>query len=245
MISTWESVKVDGGNMRVYMSLPDGLGRFPGVIVIQHRDGVDEFVKEITGRIASAGYVAIGPDLYHRDEPDCRDDGPTRRSRLRDPTVIKDVNAATDFMKAHRSVDSERVGIIGHCMGGRVVYLMAAVNPTFKVAVMYYGGGIKEPWGEVPSPFERTAEIHCPILGHFGEEDINPSPEDVQGLDAELTKWGKVHDFHSYPNAGHGFMYRGSKNYRSHAAEASWPKTLEFLGRYLGQSMAKGTAASS
>jgi dienelactone hydrolase len=56
--------------------------------------------------------------------------GPTRRARLRDVTVIKDVNATVDFLKSHPGVDGERLGIVGFCMGGRVAYLMAPVNPN-------------------------------------------------------------------------------------------------------------------
>ena len=184
MASFWDSVKVDGADMRLYVSVPDGTGPFPGVVVIQHQGGVDEFMEEMTQRIASAGYLGVAPDLYHRDAPDCRDDAPTRRARLRDVTVIKDVNATVDFLTGHRLAESDRLGIIGFCMGGRVSYLMAAAHPGFKAAVSYYGGGIMVPWGEGAAPFERTAEIHCPLLGLFGEDDANPSPADMRKLDA-------------------------------------------------------------
>ena len=104
MASFWDSVKVDGADMRLYVSVPDGTGPFPAVVVIQHQGGVDEFMEEMTQRIASAGYLGVAPDLYHRDAPDCRDDAPTRRARLRDVTVIKDINATVDFLTGHRLV---------------------------------------------------------------------------------------------------------------------------------------------
>jgi carboxymethylenebutenolidase len=233
MPSFWESIKVDGADMRLYVSVPSGMGPFPAVVVIQHQGGVDDFMEEMTQRVASAGYAAVAPDLYHRDGPDCKDDGPTRRARLLDVNVIKDVNATVDFLRGHRSVDAERLGIIGFCMGGRVSYLMAAANPHLKAAVAYYGGNIMVPWGEGPAPFDRTAEIHCPILGLFGEEDANPSPADMRKLDAELTKHGKVHEFHSYSGAGHAFMNRRGERYRADADRDSWPKTLAFFGKYL------------
>ena len=244
MILSWENTKVDGSLMKLYLGLPDGQGPFPALVVIQHQGGVDEFVQEMVKKIAGAGYASVAPDLYHRDAPDCQDDGPTRRARLRDLTVIKDVNAAAAFLKGHNSVDAERLGIIGFCMGGRVSYLGAATNSNFKAAVAYYGGNIFIPWGEGPTPFDRTAEIHCPLIGHFGEEDKNPSPEDMRKLDAELTKHGKAHEFHSYPGAGHAFMNKWSNSYRAPAEEASWPKTLDFLGRYLGKSAPNVAAAS-
>jgi carboxymethylenebutenolidase len=147
MANFWETVKVDGNDMRLYVSVPDGTGPFPAVVVIQHQGGVDTFIEEMTQRVAQAGYVGVAPDLYHRDGPNCQDDGPTRRARLRDVTVIQDVNATVDFLKGHRHVDGARLGIVGFCMGGRVSYLMAAVNPSFKAAVDYYGGNIMVPWG--------------------------------------------------------------------------------------------------
>jgi carboxymethylenebutenolidase len=118
-------------------------------------------------------------------------------------------------------------------MGGRVSYLMAAANPYLKAAVAYYGGNIMVPWGEGPAPFERTGEIHCPLLGLFGEDDANPSPADMRKLDAELTKQGKAHEFHSYPGAGHAFMNRRGERYRADADRDSWPKTLAFFAKHL------------
>jgi carboxymethylenebutenolidase len=241
MASFWESIKVDGEDMRLYVSVPDGKGPFPAVVVIQHQGGVDEFIEEMTQRVASAGYAGVAPDLYHRDGPDCQDDGPTRRARLRDVNVIKDVNATVDFLKGHRSIDAGRLGIVGFCMGGRVAYLMAAVNPSFKAAAAYYGGNIMVPWGEGRAPFDRTAEIHCPLIGLFGEEDANPSPADMRKLDAELTKHGKVHEFYSYPGANHAFMNKRGNRYHAEADRDSWPKTLAFFERHL----AKTTVAAN
>ena len=194
--------------------------------------------------LARTGYAAAAPDLFHRDGPDCRDDGPTRRARLRDATVIEDVNAAAGFLRGPKQVDGRRLGIVGFCMGGRVVYLMAAANPDLRAGVMYYGGNTMSAWGEGPSPFERTPEIHCPILGHFGEDDANPSPADMRKLDAELEKFGKAHEFHSYAGAGHAFANLGSSNYRAHAADASWPRTFDFFARYLNEGRAAAVAAA-
>jgi carboxymethylenebutenolidase len=220
--------------MRMHVSMPEGTGRFPALVVAQHQGGVDEFIQSMTERLADAGYVAAAPELYHRDGPECADDAKTRSMRLRDRNVIADMNAAVSFLQRHTAVAPARLGIIGFCMGGRVVYLMAAANRELKVGVAYYGGNIFRAWGrDTPTPFERTAEIHCPLLGHFGADDKNPSPEDMQKLDAELSKFDKPHQFYSYDNAGHAFMDHTKESYRRHAEEASWPRTLEFLKHHL------------
>jgi carboxymethylenebutenolidase len=220
--------------MRMHVSVPNEPGPVPAVVVIQHQGGVDEFIQSMTRRLADAGYVAAAPDLYHRDGPECKDDFVTRRSRLADRRIVRDVEACVGFLQRHRAVDGRRLGIIGFCMGGRIVYLMAAAHAGFKAAVSYYGGNIFRAWGrDLPSPFERTAEINCPIQGHFGAEDGNPSAADMAKLDAELSKFQKIHDFHSYAGAGHAFMDNTKESYRRQADETSWPRTLEFLRRHL------------
>ena len=120
-------------------------------------------------------------------------------------------------------------------MGGRVTYLMAAAIPQFKAAVAYYGGNIMVPWGEGGvAPLARTNEIHCPLMFHFGEEDTNPSLEDMRQLDATLTRDHKEHVFYTYPNAGHAFMdFTNVERHREAAATASWPRTLDFFARHL------------
>jgi carboxymethylenebutenolidase len=218
--------------MRLYISQPEESRRRPAVIVVQGQTGVDDFIK-FSDMAASQGFVAAAPDLYHRDPPDCKDDWPTRRMRLRDATVIQDINATVNFVKSHSAVVPGKIGIVGFCMGGRIVHLMAAVNSDIKAGVMYYGADPFSAWGDGPSPFELTKEISCPIMGHFGEEDKNPSPADMRKLDAEMTRLGKPHEFHSYPNAAHAFANFGSGNYREHAANASWPRTFGFFAQHL------------
>ena len=56
----------------------------------------------------------------------------------------------------------------------------------------------------------------------------------MRKLDAELTRCGKPHEFHVYPNAGHAFMnFSNAERYRETAANSSWPRTLDFFARYL------------
>jgi carboxymethylenebutenolidase len=233
MPSSWENLKVDGSAMPLYVSVPVSGGPVPGIVVIHGQSGLESFIKDTTHMLALQGYAAVAPNLYHRDGPECKDDNPTRKARLRDPTIINDINAAIGFLKNHQQVDGGRLGIVGFCMGGRLVYLMSAASKDLKAGVMFYGGGTMVPFGEGPSPFDRTREIGCPIQGHFGAEDQNPSPEDMRKLDGELTKWGKPHEFHSYAGAAHAFANSGSNNYRPHAAALSWPKATEFFSRHL------------
>ena len=228
-----EHIRVGDLEMAVYVSLPEAEGPSPGIVVAQHAGGVDEFIRTMCDRLAAAGYGAAAPHLYHR-----LGEGDERTPRaLKDVEMIADVGATADFLKAHAAIDGEALGVTGFCMGGRVAYLMAAAVPVFKAAVAYYGGNTAIALGEgSASPFERTAEIGCPLMFHFGDEDGNPSPEDREKLDAELRRHGKEHEFFTYPGAGHAFMDFTGQRYRQEAAEASWPRTLEFFQRHLGRS---------
>ena len=220
--------------MRMHVSAPAGAGPFPGIVIMQHQGGVDEFIQQITHRLAQAGYIAAAPDLYHRDGPECKDDIVARRSRLSDRRIINDIAATVNFLQRPASIASERIGIMGFCMGGRLALLGAATNRRFKAAVAYYPGNTFRAWGrDIPSPFERMVDIQCPVLGHFGADDANPSPQDMGKLDTELTRLNKAHEFYSYDNAGHAFLDGTKDSYRCHADEASWPRTLEFLARQL------------
>ncbi len=233
MQSFVKTIPAGDGSMAIYTALPAGAGPFPAVVVIQHASGLDTFTQAMTGRLAQAGYCAVAPDLYHR-QPPAGLDSKAHMERLKDAEVVADVNAAVDYLRQEKTVAADRLAVMGFCMGGRVAYLMAAAIPAFKAAVAYYGGNTRKAWGAEPTPFERTAQIGCPVLYHFGADDTNPSPEDMRALDAELARHDKPHEFYAYPNAGHAFMnFTSSERYREAADKASWPRTLEFLRRYV------------
>ena len=238
MASTWESTTVDGDEMKMHLSVPDGAGPFPAVVVIHHHWGVDGFTQDVTQRLAQAGYAGIAADMFHRDGPDCTDEGPARAERYRDATIIKDVTATLDFLKSHPAVDNDRIGIIGFCSGGRITYLMASASPDFKAAAPYYPGNTMEPWGDGRSPFDMTSEINCPVIGFYGGDDANPSTEDQVKIDAELDRCGITRESHSYPGAGHAFMNQVTERndrYRHEAAQDAWAKMISFFNKHVAR----------
>ncbi len=234
MPSFWEKINVTGQDMDLYVSMPDGSGPFPAVVVIHPAGGVAEFTQGIAGKLAAQGYAAVCPDLFHRITDPNLTDGVAKAGSLKDPEVTADVNATVDFMLAHSAVDSLRIGITGFCMGGRVSWLAAAVNPHIKAAAPYYGGNIMVIRGDAEkSPFELAGGINCPILFHFGEIDANPSQDDMRKLDDELTRLGKPHQFYTYPRADHAFADHTGPRYHRESAEVSWPRTLDFFAAHL------------
>lgn len=83
MASSWENVEFGKSKMPIYLSVPESGGPVPGIVVVHGQSGLENFIKDTTHMFALQGYVAAAPNLYHRDGPDCKDDNPTRKARLR------------------------------------------------------------------------------------------------------------------------------------------------------------------
>ena len=231
MTVRWEKTTVNGKEMRVYVGVPQRKGPLPAVVVAMHGPGLDEQMQDVLHRLHREGYAVAVPDLFHRIPAGT--EMMARIGMLRDEEIIADMNAALALLKS-KDIGITRAGVTGFCMGGRVTYLMACANPEFKAAATFYGGGIMKQWGSSPSPFDRSAEMHCPLIGFFGEEDTNPSPDDVHKIDAELTRLGKWHEFHMYKNTHHAFQnFLNPDRYRERAARASWGELLAFFTEHL------------
>ena len=240
MPPSWVNMNVQGQNMEGYLTQPVEDGKYPAVVVIQEVWGVNSHIQYVTDRMPSLGYVGLAPAMFHREGPmtiGLHEEFPTaleRLGRCTDDGIIADVQAAVDYLKAQPFVDGDRIGIVGFCFGGRVSYLSACAVPDIKAASVFYGGRILAPLGgDGPSPLDRTANINCPVLGLFGEDDGNPTPADVETIAAELKKQGKSYDFHMYPGCGHGFHCDARPSFRPEAARDAWNKTIAFFDEHL------------
>jgi carboxymethylenebutenolidase len=109
--------------------------------------------------------------------------------------------------------------------------------------VDFYGGGTYQQWGERAAPATLAPNVSCPMQGHFGELDKNPSPDEMRRLGAELTKLGKAHEFFYYADAPHGFNRSGWHGYRPEADITSWARTLDFFKQQLGEVSTQQAAA--
>lgn len=230
MATRWDTVQVDGKPMRAYAGIPDRPEKFPGVVIAHHAPGLDGPIQDMVHRLGREGYAAIAPDLFHRQAEGI--EAVARTKLLIDSEIVADVNAAAAHLTASGKVGP--MGVMGFCMGGRVAYLAACANPKFRAAAVFYGGNIMTALGGGPSPFERSAAIACPVIGFFGAEDTNPSPEDVRKIDAELSRLGKWHEFHSYNDTGHAFHnFANPDRYRERASRGSWAELHAFFDRFL------------
>ena len=225
------------GKMDAYVAQPKNGGNFPGVVVIQEAFGVNDHIKKVTDRIAAEGYVAIAPDIYHRESERIIPYSEMPKAiatmqRVVDGKAMEDVGAAIAHLKSQSNVKAGSVGVIGFCMGGRLTYLAAAHHANdVKCAVPYYGGGI--PMGN-PSPLSRTKEIKCPMYLFFGAKDQLIPKEHVDQIKAELTANKVPFQLEVYPDAGHGFFCDDrAMSYNEGAAKDAWDKTKAFFAQHL------------
>ncbi len=73
-----------------------------------------------------------------------------------------------------------------------------------------------------------------PSHSFFGNEDGNPSPEDVDDYSKALREGGVEHKFYRYENAGYAFQsFNSEDKFRSKASEDAWAKVLDFFERKL------------
>ena len=239
MPASWVDIIVNGSTMEGYLTQPEAQGRHPAVVVIQEIWGVNSHIQSVVDRLPARGYVGLAPAMFHREGPmtiglhEEMDTAIARMGRSTDVNILSDVKAAVDYIKAQSFVQGDKIGIVGFCFGGRVSYLAACSISDLSASVVFYGGGIGTALGDGPSPLEQTSNIGCPVLGLFGEEDTNPTPEDVAKMDEELTKYGKTHEFHSYAGAGHGFHCEARASYMPEAAADGWGKAMAWFDKYL------------
>ena len=237
-----QTVDVNGSAMETLVFEPEGDGPVPGIMVAQHlpiaHEGLekDPFTLDIGEKFAKAGYACVIPFVFHWWPPET--DIAVKREEWRDDWTIADLEAATAVLTGLDRVDSERLGIIGHCWGGRVAWLGACRFPQYKACASLYGGRIKIAMGEVSTPpVELVGGMDCSVIGIFGNDDENPSPADVDDLDAALTAAGVEHEFHRYDGAGHGFQdFVNEERFRPEATEDSWAKVMAFFERTLKSS---------
>jgi len=230
----------NGDQVLAYVARPDGNGPYPGIVVMMHMPGWDEFYQEFTRRLANHGYTAISPDLYHRAGTGNPDDIAAKvraDGGVPDDQVVGDAAGAMQWLKA-QPTSNGKVGIIGTCSGGRHALLAASRAPGFAAVIDLWGGGVVQPKEQLTAkqpvaPIDYTKDLQTPLLGLFGNEDQRPAPADVDTHEAELKKHGKDYEFHRYDGAGHGFFYYDRPAYRQQQAMDGWGKVFSFFQKNL------------
>jgi carboxymethylenebutenolidase len=238
-----ETITIKGHNddeIEAYLARPLDGGPRGGVVVIHHMPGYDEATKEMVRKFAAHGYAALCPNLYSREAPGADPDDAAATVRaaggVPDVRLVGDVDGAARHLNSLDGANG-RIGVIGHCSGGRQTFL-AACSLEIDAAVDCYGAFVvNEPPSGMPASMKPilglAPKLSCPLLGLFGAEDGFPEPEETAKLSAELDRLGKEHEFHTYEGAGHAFFAVDRPAYRPEAAVDGWAKIFDFFGRTL------------
>jgi carboxymethylenebutenolidase len=230
-----------GDVINAYYARPMGPGPFPGMVVIHHMPGWDEWYREATRKFAHQGYAAISPNLYFRSGHGTPDDVAAKvraEGGVPDDQVVGDLEGSMQFLRS-LPTSNGKVGVFGTCSGGRQAFLVACRSDGFDAAVECWGGRVVMEEADLTpnfpvAPIDYTKDLSCPLLGLFGEDDSSPTPEQVDRHEQALKKHGKNYEFHMYPDAGHGFFYYDRPAYRQAQAVDGWQKIFTFLEKHLG-----------
>ena len=235
-------VKYPGYNedpVPAYVARPVATGTHPGVVLVHGVHGYEEHMKDMARRLAVLGYASIVPALYCRDEflsvveeEDLGKASCWLRNRSKAQT-IGDLTGAMAFLQQSPYV-SDHIGLVGFCSGGRLALIFACNVNGLSVFVNFYSNSIFLPTEVNPIPAgDMIKDLCCPMLGLFGDEDTNPSPDDVARLREGLEKHSQSFEIVSYKDAGHAFFSDTRPSYRPEPAYMAWGRCLEWLSRYL------------
>jgi len=238
-----ETVTMAGANgdlINSYFARPLGAGPFPSMVLAHHMPGWDQWYREATLKFALHRYVTITPNLYFRNGHGTPEDVAAKvraEGGIPDEQAVSDLAGAMHYLRSLPYING-KVGIFGTCSGGRHAYLAACRVPGFDAIVDCWGGRVVMSPDQLSekfpvAPIDYTKDLPCPVLGIFGNEDANPTPEHVDQLEAELKKYDKDYEFHRYDGAGHGFFYDHRPNYRQAQAVDGWQKVFAFLEKNL------------
>ncbi len=253
MNSSHVSIDVGGQSMPAYLAQPEeGSGAHPAVIILQEMFGVNKEMQRIADLVASAGYVGLVINFYHRTDPDLSEpynevgykNGYVAAAKLTKAGLRQDVAAAIAWLNDQTFVRKGKVATWGFCLGGTAAFLTADL-PGLCGAISFYGTHIAAtmPSGE-PEVLAGVDGIKIPVLLAFGGMDESIPAESIERIDAALKKAGVDHRIQVYPNVGHAFFRHGSAegiaNARGHSAEAiaesvadAWNVVQLFLKRVL------------
>ena len=226
----------DGSTMQAYVARPAAAPR-GGILVFQEIFGVNPHIRDIAGRFAGQGYLAIAPELFHRTGPGFESGytdmglGRTHSQAVTDEGLTADILAAHGWLTS-QGVAGNATAAIGYCMGGRVATLASMVAPL-ACSAAYYGGGI------APHPFykvnliPRLGEVKCPILFCWGGLDGFIKPEHTHMVTEAMRAAHKPFISAEFSDADHGFFCNERAAYNAHAATEAWALTLAFFANHI------------
>ena len=208
-----------------YLTRPDDERQHPALVVIQEWWGLVPHIKDVAGRFAREGFIALAPDLYHGQVTQEPDEARKLAMGLDRNRAVAEIAAAAQYLKAMEQVSPNKIGVVGWCMGGGLALSTAASSPDVGAVVAFYGR---------PLDVGDTAKLTAPVLGLYGELDQSIPVDAVHAFERELKAYNITHEIHIYPGAQHAFFNETRPHiYHAEAAKDAWQKTLAWFRKYL------------
>jgi len=235
------TVPVNGANMPAFLARPSSGGPYPGVVVWMEIFGVNSHIRDVTERVAREGYVAVAPTFFHRTAPDLdegyddkgRNAGIAQMQKLHADQMIADARAAVAYLRG-RPDTTDKIGVMGFCIGGHMTYLTAAETDV-AAAASFYGGGIAAPQGPggQPAPIHRTNKIRGKVLAVFGGKDAMIPASQVDAIRAALREHSVDGEVVVYDAADHGFFCDQRATYHEASAKDAWERVKKLFAAEL------------
>jgi carboxymethylenebutenolidase len=193
-----------------------------GIVLLQEWWGLNEQMKQVAQRVASAGFNALVPDLYQgRVTQDPDEAGHMMEGLDWVGATAQEVRGAAQHLKQ----SGGKVAVMGYCMGGALSIIAGVTLEEADAIVCYYG---------IP-PTEQAdpAQLRVPMQAHFANSDDWCTPQAVNDMEATVKAAGRDYELYRY-DAQHGFFNAGEPTvYDEATAELSWQRALEFLNTQL------------
>ncbi len=218
----------DGSACRGYLANA-GQGR-PSVVVIQEWWGLNDQICGVADRFARAGYNALAPDLFKGRVTQEPDEASHLMNGLDFPGAThQDIRGAVDHLREmggnSGGKTSDKVAVMGFCMGGALTIAAAVHVPHLSAAVCFYG--------IPPQEFADPADIRIPFQGHFARKDDWCTPAAVDALEAAMRGKGNAPELYRY-EADHAFFNeRRGEVYDAACASQAWERMMAFLAKQL------------
>ncbi|MBY0511149.1 MAG: dienelactone hydrolase family protein [Rhodospirillaceae bacterium] len=201
---------------------PNGAGKRAAIVVMHDLQGLSAHVKNITHRLARAGYTALAVDCASvRGSASPVD---FRTFSIVDTVAV--MQSAVAVLRA-RPQYAGKVGAVGFGWGGTAINHLALADPTLAAVVSYYG---QQPLYYLEDEYRRFTAA---MLHHYaGRDTVNN-----QGIDnfrVNLSDVGKNLESYIYPNVNRGFDDESAATYDAAAAALAWTRSAAFLKKHLG-----------
>jgi carboxymethylenebutenolidase len=204
----------------------------PAIVVLHEVFGVNDDIRKTCEELAQQGYLAVAPDLFWRQEPGVDLAVTSEADWQHGLRLYQDYNRDSGVRDVEDTVTvvsklaecTGKVGVLGYCLGGLMVFLTAA-RSRVDAAVAYHGGDTEKYLGEVDG-------LHAPLLMHLGEEDEFISKPAQEVIKAALGHKPNA-KVYSYPGQSHAFSRHGGAHYNAAAATLAHERAYAFLKQNL------------